>query len=180
MSAPHPTGSEWSVATRNRPAGGRSSCTSPECSGRVEARLEAAAELADVRVRHACASGAGGVDDLDPDERGREKPLDLAHRGDELLPLPRAERSEQRSGEVVAAALEGTPLAAAARREMRGADAPVCGARADRDQPVALERLQQPAEVAGVELEPGAEVAHVCAVLADLPQHARLAERAVT
>jgi hypothetical protein len=41
-----------------------------------------------------------------------------------------------------------------------------------------LERPQEPARVTRVEAEPGAQRPHLAALLADLPEHARLAERA--
>jgi len=49
--------------------------------------------------------------------------------------------------------------------------------RPDRDHAVGLKRPQQPAEIAGVEPQPGAQVAYLAALRADLPQDARLSER---
>ena len=45
------------------------------------------------------------------------------------------------------------------------------------DQAVVLERVQEAAEVAGVEAEPRPQVAQVGAVAADLPEQPRLADR---
>ena len=63
------------------------------------------------------------------------------------------------------------------RRAVRTRRSPSLGH--DLRQPGRLERAQQPAQVAGVDAEPGAEHADVAALLADLPEHARLAERPV-
>jgi len=49
--------------------------------------------------------------------------------------------------------------------------------RPDRDQAVGLQRPQQPAEIARVEPQPRAQLAYLAALLADLPQDARLPER---
>src|SRR4029077_5403678 len=51
--------------------------------------------------------------------------------------------------------------------------------RLDADQLVALQRPQQSAQVAGVQVEPGAQPPHVAAVRADLPQQPGLRERPV-
>ena len=64
-------------------------------------------------------------------------------------------------------------------RGARHADALVAARRRHGDQPGGLERAQQPAEVARVEPEPRPQRAHLRAVRTDLPQHPRLAERAV-
>ena len=64
------------------------------------------------------------------------------------------------SSERARASLRRSSTARSARPflvSVRGADAPVGGAGADGDQPVGLERAQEPAEVAGVEVEPGAQ-----------------------
>ena len=150
-----------------------------DAAGGIEAGLEAAAELRHVRVQAGLGLGPGRVDDLDADERRGEQPLDVSHRRDELLLLALAERREEGPRELVAAALEHTQLPAPGGGELRGADAAVGRARLHGDQPVALERLQEPAQVAGVEVEPRAQVAQVGARLPDLPEHARLAERPV-
>ncbi len=101
------------------------------------------------------------------------------HRRDQSVALGRRERFEQLGGERVAAAVEQRPLLAAEGGQAGGADPAVAGTRADGDQAGGLERAQQPAEVAGVEIEPGAERADVAATFTDLPQQARLAERAL-
>src|SRR5262249_51231241 len=56
---------------------------------------------------------------------------------------------------------------------------PVELARDDPDQSVPFERAQEAAEVAGIQPEPAPEATDVAALGADLPQHARFAERAL-
>ncbi len=51
--------------------------------------------------------------------------------------------------------------------------------RLDDDQPVGLERTQEPAEVAGIECEQRTQAYDVAALGPDLPEHACLAERPV-
>src|SRR5262249_33439611 len=63
--------------------------------------------------------------------------------------------------------------------ELRGRDALVGRPGLDLHEPVALERAQETAHVAGVEAEPGAERANVGGAGADLPEQARLAAGAV-
>ena len=82
-------------------------------------------------------------------------------------------------GERVAPGVEQLPLGPSPRRQADGPDTAVGGPHADADQPVRLERAQQPAEVAGVQAEPGAQRPDVAAVRTDLPQHTGGAERPV-
>ncbi len=95
------------------------------------------------------------IDDVHLDERRREQALDVGHGLDEPRPCVLAERLEEGAGEVVAAPVEVSHLGAPGGRQPRCADAPVVVARDDLDQPGALERPQQPADVPGVQAEPG-------------------------
>jgi hypothetical protein len=70
-------------------------------------------------------------------------------------------RFEEREGELVAALIEELAFLTSARSEANGPDAPVALARIDHDEPVLLERPQQPAHIAGVETEPCPEVAYI-------------------
>ena len=90
------------------------------------------------------------------------------------------ERLEQRGGERVAAAVElpSSAWPGGVARATRTRWSLLAGRHGD--QPGGLERAQQPAEVARVQPEPRPQRAHLRAVRADLPQHPRLAERAVT
>ena len=54
------------------------------------------------------------------------------------------------------------------------------GVRPDDDEPVGLERPQQPAEIAGIEPEQRPQAHDIAALRPDLPEHARLAERPVS
>ena len=116
-----------------------------------------------------------GVDGADLDHRGGQQPLDVAHRADEALALRRVSgsssdaRSRRRGGR----ARPARPGPRRSRARGRGGRA----RRLDAEHAVALERAQQPASVARVELEPGPQRAHLAAVLPDLPQHARLGQR---
>jgi hypothetical protein len=130
-------------------------------------------------VQAALGVGVRRVHAADLDDPGGEQSLDVAHRGDEALALALVERRQERGRQLVAAPVEHVALSAALAREVRGADPPVAAAGRDGDQPGGLERAQQAADVARVELEVGSQRSHVAAVRADLPQHARLAEGAV-
>ena len=148
-----------------------------EAHVRVVARVETTIELGEVLVEAVAGMAVAGVDDLDLDQRRGEEPLHLGHRVDEARAVPLGQRVEQRPGEVVAAPVELGPLLPALPREPGGAHPLVGQAPADGHEPVGLEGPQEPAEVAGVEVEPGPEDADVAAVLTDLPEQAALAER---
>ena len=70
-------------------------------------------------------------------------------------------------------------LGAPRRGEPRDADAAIAVAGLERHQAGGLEAAEQAAQVAGIELEPLAQRPDLAALLADLPQHAGRAERAV-
>ena len=120
-----------------------------------------------------------GVEVGDLDHRGGEQSLDVAHGADEPLALAGGERREQRLGDGVAAAVELAQLGEAVGGRARDAHAPVLLAGRHGDHPVGLERAQQPAQVPGVEPQPRPQRPHLAAAGADLPQHARLAQRPV-
>ena len=119
------------------------------------------------------------ADDRELDERRGQQPLDLGHRRDEPLAPRLAQRLEERAGQLVALPVEQLTLGEPRARQLTRAHASVPGARVDADEPGALERAQQAAEVARVELEARAQPADVAAVGSDLPEHPRLAERPV-
>ena len=146
---------------------------------RIEAGLPALVELLDVRAQALARVGAGGIDVADLDRRGRQQALDGAHRVDEALAIALVEGFEQRRRELVAAAVKLGPLLAARARQAGDADAAIRSARLDPRHPVGLERPQQPAGVAGVQAEAVAQRPDLAAVLADLPQQARLRHRAM-
>ena len=64
--------------------------------------------------------------------------------------------------------------------EPRRSDAPVRVAEVDLDQTVRLERTEETAQVAGVEIEPRPQRTHVATVVTDLPQHPGGAEWSAT
>ena len=111
--------------------------------------------------------------------RGGQQPLDVAHRAHQPLALRGRQRRQERRGELGRAAVEQRPLREPGGREPRGPHAAIAVALVDGHHPVGLERAQQAAGVAGVEPEPAAQRAHLAPVRPDLPQHARLGERAV-
>ena len=142
---------------------------------RIESGLPALVELLDVRAQALARVGAAGSTVADLDRRSREQALDGAHRVDEALAIALVEGFEQRRRELVAAAVSFGPLLAARARQAGDADAAIRSARLDARHPVGLERAQQPAGVAGVQAEAVAQRPDLAAVLADLPQQARLA-----
>ena len=105
--------------------------------------------------------------------------LDLLHRRDEASALRVGQRLEERLRQRVAAAVEHGPLGRAGGGEAGGTHPLVVFAGAHLDQTVALERAQQPAQVAGVQIEPGSQRADLAAGITDLPEHTCLSERTV-
>ena len=94
-----------------------------------------------------------GIDGADHDQRGGEETLDIAHRPDEASPLGGRERFEQRLGQVIAAPVEHGSFGGALLGQPDRAHAPVPLARDDRHEIGRLERAQQSAEVARVDVE---------------------------
>src|SRR5262249_17778571 len=144
-------------------------------SGRIEAALEPSVELGEILAQAALRVGMLRVARPDLEERRGEELLHLGHRGHEAQALGLAQRLQQGLGERVAPPIEQVALggARARRADRPGPLAP--GARRDAHEARALERLQQAAQVAGVELEPRAERAQIAGP-ADLPEEPRLAE----
>jgi hypothetical protein len=148
------------------------------CAG-VEAQVGAAVELGEVAAEARLRVGVRGMDRPHLHESGGEQALDVAHRRDQPISLRRAERRQERLREIVAAAVELLALRDPGRRQLRPPHPGVRGARHHADQPVALERAQQPARVPGVEPEARAQRPHLAPVPPDLPQQPRLGHRAV-
>jgi hypothetical protein len=143
----------------------------------LETGVEPAVELREIRTEAVPGGRIGRIGDRDLDRAGPEQPLDLGHRSRQAIPLRWRERREQRGGHLVAAPVEGRPLGDALGGEPGQPHAPVERVGLDRDQGVGLERAQQPAEIARVEAEVGAQRAYVPPLRPDLPEHARGAER---
>ena len=118
----------------------------------VEAALEGGVQLGGVGVETEPGRRAARVLDRDRDEARGEEPLHDRHRLDEPLALGVAERREERLGERVALAVEDGALRAAGVGQAHRPHAAVGRVRLDDDEAVGLERAQQPAEVARVEV----------------------------
>ncbi len=102
----------------------------------------------------------------------------VGHRGDQPVPLAVAERAENGPGRVVGQPVQFRPLGAPGASQRGHPDPPVGLAPVHRDQAVAGQAVQQPAQVAGVQAEPGAQPPDIAAVRGDLPEQPGLAERA--
>src|SRR5829696_8973685 len=102
--------------------------------------------------------------------------LDLCHRVDLACTLRVAQRREQGPGQLVAARVDQLALRPACVGQADGTDPFVRRVRLDDDEAVRLERANEPAEVARVQVEPAAQGAQVRRAVPDLPQHARGAE----
>jgi len=149
-----------------------------DAPGRVEAVVEAPGQLVLVGPQAAPGVRVPRIAHAGHDGRGAQQPLHLRHGGHEPATLPLAQRPEQRDGGVVGEAVELGPFGPAGDGEPRRPDPPVRLVRLDGDQPVPFQRPQQPAQVARVQVQPGAQLPDVAAVRADLPQHPGLPERA--
>ena len=168
------------MATRKIPAGGVMSWSA---AGMLRAGSKPAwkrrPELADVGLQ----AGPGGrvrrMAHGDLDRRRDQEPLDLSHRPGQAIPLGRAERAEDRCGRLVRPPVEFGPLGQPAAGEAGRAHPAVRPAAVHDGQPVRLQRPEQPAQVARVQVEPGTQRPDVGAVRADLPQQAGVPERAV-
>ena len=147
-----------------------------DAPGRIEPFLEAVRQLGDVGMDCPAGVRVPGVTHADPDRRGHQEPLDLGHRRYQPLPLPLAERVEDGGGRVVGEPVEFGSFGAPAAGQAGCPYPAVRVARLDDDHPVALQRAQQAAQVAGVQVEPGPQQPEVAALGTDLPQQARLPE----
>lgn len=143
----------------------------------VVAGVEAVVELGEVAAEAVLRVVLARVHHRQAHQRGGEQGLDLGHRPDQAALLGRAERCHQLAGEGVAALVEQGALVGAGGRQARRAHPPVTGGGRHGHQSRPLEGPQQAAEVARVQVEATAQVAHLGAVGPDLPQHPRLAER---
>src|SRR6266700_874854 len=149
-----------------------------DAPGRVEAAVEAPGQLLDVGPQAAPGLRVPWVTHADHDGRGGQQPLHVGHGGDEPAALTLGERAEKTGGGLFGAAIEFGPFGPSGGGQPRGPEPSVRLVHLDGDQPVVLQRPQQPAQVAGVQVQPGAQVPDVAAVRADLPQQPRLPERA--
>ena len=116
----------------------------------------------------------------DLDRAEGQQPLDGAHGVDKALAPNRVERRQHRLGELVAALVEQRALGAAAPRSavatrMRRSER----LGSTRTRPAVSSERSSRLAWPGVQSEAGTERADLAALRADLPQHARLAERAV-
>ena len=178
LSAPQPTGRSTEVCHQQQP-GGRLQLVDRrgDADGRIEAVLEALAQLGEVLLDAPARVGAGRIGDGDRDQRGSHQPLDLVHRRHQPRALRLLERLQHRRRQPVREAIELRAFRPPVRRQPGAAHAAVGAAGSTTTSRSRLQRAQQPARVAGVEAQPPAQVAHVGAVGADLPQQARLAQR---
>ena len=150
-----------------------------DAAGDVESAVEPVRQLGEVGPQAEPGVRMPGIAGADLHRRGHQQPLDLGHRRDEPGALPRAQRAEDGRGQVVGAPVQHRALGQPAAGQARGADPPVGPALFHRDEPVVLQRAQQPAQVARVQVEPRPQQPDVAALGADLPQQPGLPERAV-
>ena len=144
----------------------------------IKAPLGASVELGDVFGEAVPGIRMLRVDGQDRDARGDEQPFDLSHGRDQLLPLACAQRLEQRLGEPIRAPVERGTLASAGGREPRDPPPPVILRRGDGDESGGFKCAEQPARVARIKPEPGAQEPHLASGGPDLPEQPSLAERA--
>ncbi len=180
LSPPQPTGSPRRRATRKTSCGGRRSSSAPAwlrpTSKPASKRRRSSAKYASRQYRP---SGLSGSSFCNLDEPCREELLDLGHRGDEPLAFRHAEWIEERPGKLVAPQVELAALDSATLGETGDANPAVGLAALDRDEAGRLERAEKAAQVARVEAQARAQRTHVAPRPPDLPQHARLSERAL-
>ena len=143
----------------------------------IETVVESRIELSEVRPDAELSGLAAGLDDPDIDEPCGQQSFDRRHRFEKLSLRPFVERAQQRVGELVAATVDLGSLGVAGVSEPYQANPLIVSMWLDGDEALALEHSQQPAEVAGVEVESGPERAGIAAVGGDLPQQPRSAER---
>ena len=124
-----------------------------------------------------CASLAGGVLDLELHHSRREQSLHRRHRFDQSRALISGEWFEERPREVVAQPTEKFEFGPARLRQVGDSHPPVGGIRHHLHEAIVFERPQQPADVAGIQVEACAQRANVAPVGADLPQQSRRADR---
>ena len=106
------------------------------------------------------------------------KRLDAVHRGDQRRLRGLRQRGEQRADLLARTCVERGEGVAAGRGQRQQALAPVGGGWRAREQAVALEALQDAAEIAGIELQFAAELGGgEAGALGQFVEHARLGER---
>ena len=150
-----------------------------QARAQLEPGAEPLVELGEVSGKAPSRVAVRRIDRHHLHHRRGEEALDLAHGRHQPAALLGAEGLEEGAGQRLAAIFERRSLLGALAGERRPPHPAVGGAAPDADEPVALEGAQQPTEVPRVQVEPRAEGADVAAVLADLPEHPGLAERAV-
>ena len=147
---------------------------------RIERDVRPPVEFGEIRTQAPPRVGLRRIDRAKLDHRRGDQPLDREHRDDELGAVTVIQRGEDRSRELVAALVEQRSLGRPGGREAGESDPRVHRARGQLHQPVALERAQQPAGLTRIEPQPRPQRAHLAALGADLPEHSRSAERAVS
>ena len=172
LSAPHPTGAQ---PGQEQQAGwldeiGR---VRREAGARIESVAEARVEFGEIGPQAEPGGAASRIGGPDLDQAGGEKPLYRAHGVDEPGPLPLVQRSQQGPREIIAAPAELRSFAAPGSCEPHGPHPVIVWSRLHPDQALVLETAQQPAQVTGVQIEPGPDGPDVATVVADLPQHPR-------
>ena len=150
-----------------------------EAPARIEAAVEPAAQFVEVGLHAGAGGRIRGRAHGDLDRRRHQEPLHLGHRADQPGPLGPAEPGQDRAGRPVRTPVELGPLGPARGGEPGRAHPPVRPAAVHGDQPVRLQRAEQPAQVTRVQVQPGPQRPDIRAVRADLPQQPRLPERAV-
>ncbi len=157
---PHATGRPSLVATTNTPA--------PGPIGRgvgvrrvagVEAGREAAVELGEVVADRLDRHRVGRVDGAQVDGGRPDEQVGRRERLGQPVALAFGQRVDERAGEVLRAVVQLAPRRTPSGGERDQPAAPVVRVRPHVDQPVVGEPAQQPGEVAGVEVEPLAQVA---------------------
>ncbi len=167
------------AAARDQQQAGRRSEILGRCrdaARRIESGLEARRKLREVLLDAPARVARRGILGSDRHERRQQEPLDGLHRRHQDRTPVLVERLEHRQGQRVRQPVE---LGALGRARLAQASTPhpaVARSGLDDDQPRGLERAQQPARIPGIHAQPAAELAHLGAVGADLPQHARLSD----
>ena len=102
----------------------------------------------------------------------REQPVGGGQCRGQLGALSLRQRVDELPGDVVGASVQALPFAPAGGGEHDDPLSPVLGIGVHRDEVLLLELSEQAADVAGVQTEPAAEVAHPGALRTDLEQQA--------
>jgi hypothetical protein len=143
------------------------------------ARVEPPGELGEVLDHAEARVPVAGIARTDFDRQCDQQPLDLGHRRDQAIALGPAQRLDDRGRQIVGATVELGPLRQARVCEPHGPDASIGLMLINDDEACRLQRPQQPAHVAGVEIQPGSQRPDISSIRADLPQQTCLTERPV-